>query len=140
MTDIELAKQHLSGHSICLSRNGGYFTDDARGIAPMMRLLAQGKDLRGYAVADVVVGKAAAMLFVKAGIAEVYAKTMSQSGKAYLLAHGVPCTCEVLTEHIINRTGTDICPMEKAVMDICDVEEGYAGLQNALLALQKGRA
>lgn len=43
------------------------------------------------------------MLFVKAGIIGVHGRTMSESGKAYLEAHGIPCTYDILTERIINR-------------------------------------
>lgn len=69
------------------------------------------------------------MLFVKAGIIGVHGRTMSESGKAYLEAHGIPCTYDILTERIINRKGTDICPMEKAVSDIDDLEIGYKALK-----------
>lgn len=128
MTDVEKAVQRLKGHSICFCRNGEFFTDDGRGISPMMRLIAEGKDLKGYAVADIIVGKAAAMLFVKAGIVSVYGKTMSKSGKAYLEANGIHATYNILTERIINRAGTDICPMEKTVEKINDVDEAYKAL------------
>lgn len=50
----------------------------------MMSFIADGVNLQGYSVADLIVGKAATMLFVKCGIAGVYAKTLSQSGKAVL--------------------------------------------------------
>ena len=76
MTDIEIAVNNLSGHSICLCRNGESFTDDGRGISPMMRFLAEGMELNGYSAADVIVGKAAAMLFVKAGIVCVHGKVI----------------------------------------------------------------
>ena len=128
MTDIELAKTNLDGHSVCLCRNGEIITDDGRGISPMMRFIAEGKELTGYSAADLIVGKAAAMLFVKAGIVCVHGKTMSESGKAYLEAHGIPCTYNVLTEKIINRQGTDICPMEKTVAEISDADEAYEAL------------
>lgn len=128
MTDIETAIENLDGHSICLCRDGEYFTDDRRGISPMMGFIAEGRDLRGYSAADVIVGKAAAMLFVKAGIICVHGKTMSESGKAYLEAHDIPCTYDILTDMIINRQGTDICPMEKAVAGIDDIESGYKAL------------
>ena len=68
MTDLDTAKAHLSGHSLCLCKDGAWFTDDGRGISPMLRLIGENRGLRGYAAADIIVGKAAAMLFVKAGI------------------------------------------------------------------------
>lgn len=137
MTDIGIAKENLRGHSICLCRNGEYFTDDGRGISPMMKFIAEGRDLVGYAAADVIVGKAAAMLFVKAGIAEVYGETMSRAGAEFLKLHNIPFSYGTLTEKIINRDGTDICPMEKTVADISDVEEAYAALKKRLAEMRK---
>ena len=137
MTDIQIAKANLAGHSICLCKDGGIITDDGRGISPMMRLIAEGRDLSGYSAADVIVGKAAAMLFVKAGIVEVFGKVISAAGRDYLIRHNIPCSWDTLTEKIINRKGDDICPMEKTVADIYDAEEGYEALKAKLLALQK---
>ena len=133
MTDIEKAIQNLSGHSICLCRDDEIITDDGRGISPMMRFLAERKDLKGYAAADVIVGKAAAMLFVKADIVCVHGIVMSESGKDYLESSGISCTYDTLTDKIINRQGTDICPMEMTVTNIDDAEKGY----EALAAKQK---
>ena len=132
MTDIEIAVQNLGGHSICLCKNGKLIINDGRGISPMMRFITENKDLNGYSVADIIVGKAAAMLFVKAGIGCVYGRTMSESGIAYLKSHGIPCTYDILTERIINRNGTDICPMEQAVADIDDAESGYKALRKRI--------
>ena len=132
MTDIETAKENLHGHSICLCRNENIITDDGRGISPMMKFIAEGRDLTGYSAADVIVGKAAAMLFVKTGITEVYGETMSESGAKYLAQHGVTHSYGTLTDRIINRQGTDICPMEKTVADISDAEQGYAALKEKL--------
>lgn len=137
MTDIETAKANLNGHSICLCKNGEYFTDDGRGISPMMRFIEEGCDLSGYSVADVIVGKAAAMLFVKAGISEVYGKVMSIAGWDYLRLNNIPCSWDTLTESIINRKGDDICPMEKTVASIHDAEEGYEALKAKLFTLRK---
>lgn len=139
MTDAELAREALNGHSIALCRNGEILSDDGRGISPMMKFIAQGKDLSGYSAADLIVGKAAAMLFVKAGIVSVHGNMMSVAGKEFLEAHGVPCTWDTLTERIINRSGTDICPMEKAVADIDDVEAGYSALKRRIEEMKRSK-
>lgn len=139
MTDIDIAKENLPGHSICLCRNGEYFTDDGRGISPMMRFISEGKDLAGFSAADVIVGKAAAMLFVKAGISEVYGETMSRTAAGFLKEHGIPCSYGTLTEKIINRQGTDICPMEKTVADISDTDEAFDALRKKLAEMQARR-
>ena len=139
MTDTAIAKNHLSGHSICLCKNGSWFTDDGRGISPMMRLIAQGRDLSGYAAADTIVGKAAAMLFAKAGIREVYGEVMSKAGYDCLQQHLIPCSYGTLTERIINRNGDGICPMELTVAAIDDCEEAYLALKERLSKM-KGAA
>ncbi|MBQ6412443.1 MAG: DUF1893 domain-containing protein [Ruminococcus sp.] len=129
MTDLEIAKANLEGHSICLCKDGKIITDDGRGISPMMRFINEGRDLSGYSVADIIIGKAAAMLFVKAGIAAVYGKVLSTAARDYLQQSKIPCTWDTLTEKIINRKGDDICPMEKTVAGLDDAEEGYQALK-----------
>lgn len=101
----------------------------------MMNFIADGYNLSGYCVADLVVGKAAAMLFVKCGIQKVFAKTLSQSGKNVLERYGIECEYETLTEKIINRAGTDICPMEKAVSGTENIDEAYSILKNKLASI-----
>lgn len=138
MTDLEIAVKNLEGHSICLCKDGEYFTLDGKGISPIMKLLGEGKDICGYSVADTVVGKAAAMLFVKAGIKDLHAKLMSKPSEAFLKKAHIPYTYETLAENIKDRTGTDICPMEKTVENIEDADIAYEALKNKLLSLKKG--
>ncbi|MDE6585388.1 MAG: DUF1893 domain-containing protein, partial [Clostridia bacterium] len=119
-------------HTICLCKDGGCLYSESRGISPMMNFIADGADLSGYSVADLIVGKAAALLFVKCGIKEVFAKTLSQSGKKILELYGVDYEYEALVEKIINRAGTDICPMEKAIANTENPQEAYLILKEAL--------
>ncbi len=119
MTDLDTAKAHLSGHSLCLCKDGAWFTDDGRGISPMLRLIGENRGLRGYAAADIIVGE-----------------VMSKAGKAYLEAHGIPCAFGTLTENIINRKGDGVCPMEQAVAALDDAEAGCAVLRDKLNSLR----
>ncbi|MDE6618223.1 MAG: DUF1893 domain-containing protein [Clostridiales bacterium] len=135
MTDLQIAKNNLSGHTICLCKGGECLYSQSRGIAPMMNFIAGGVDLSGYSVADVVVGKAAALLFVKCGIKYVFAKTLSQGAKSVLELYGISYEYETLTERIINRAGTDTCPMEKAVWDTDKPDEAYSILKDKLKAM-----
>ena len=139
MTDLQIAKKNLSGHTICLCKNGECLYSERRGIAPMMNFIASGANLSGYSVADVVVGKAAALLFVKSGIKRVYAKTLSEHGKRIFELYGVEYEYGILTERIINREGTDMCPMEKAVMITDDPEDAYVILKNKLNELKSNK-
>ncbi len=102
----------------------------------MMDLIAEGTSLAGYSVADTVVGKAAALLFVKCKIKCVYAETLSEKGERILRLYGLDFEYGTLAKCIINRAGTDICPMEKAVEDTDDPEEAYLLLKNQTVALK----
>lgn len=137
MTDIERARQALPGHSMVLCRGEQLLISDKRGIAPMLDFFDAGVDMAGYAVADIIVGKAAALLFVRAGIVAVFAQTLSRSGKAILDEQGIPVTCEILTERIQNRTGTGMCPMEQAVADTDDPEFAYVLIKKRLSELRE---
>ncbi len=132
MTDLQIAKNNLAGHTICLCKNGNCLYSESRGIAPMMNFIDSEENLTGYSVADLVVGKAAALLFVKCGIKKVFAKTLSEKGKRILEMYGVDYEYETLAENIINRMGTDICPMEKAVSNTDNPENAYPILKNEL--------
>ena len=135
MTDLEQAKMRLAegGFSCVVVRNGKETVSLERGVKPLLDWLQQ--DNRFFAeasVADKVIGKAAAMLFVKANVKAVFAKTLSLAGRDYLDQHGIPVTFETLTERIMNREQTDVCPMERAVADTDDVDEGCRILQITL--------
>ena len=89
MTDLEFAKQNLAGNTICLSKDGALLVSGERGISPMMDFIASGRNLSGWSAADIIVGKAVALLFVGCGIRGVYAKTLSEEGKRVLERAGV---------------------------------------------------
>lgn len=132
MTDLEIAISKLADHTLALCKNGELITSDKRGIAPMLEYIRENKDLNGYSAADKVVGKAAAMLFIKAGIKEVYAQTLSVNAQALLSKNGIKACCGELTKFIVNRDKTGMCPMEKAVENIEDIDEGFERLVKRL--------
>ncbi len=125
--DTKRARERMrsGGHTCVLSRDGRFYVSDQKGIAPMMGFLAKKTDLRGFSLADRVVGRAAAMLFVLAGVREVWAEVISRGAVNVLNDHGIAVEYGSLTERIINRTKDGFCPMESAVMEIDDPREGY---------------
>ena len=134
------AKSLLNGKTTCVLADaaGHIIRSERRGIAPMMLLFEQLGDTKlpeGFCAADKIVGKAAAFLFVRAGINSVYAEVLSRDGKAVLDAYGIPVEYETLSDRIINRTGDDICPMEKCVAACKEPEEGYLALRKLCLEL-----
>lgn len=137
MSDLDRAKATLTGHTLCLVKGEDMLVFDGRGIAPMMGLIEEGRDLSGYSAADKVVGKAAAMLFFKAHIKELYAETISKAAADFLKEKGLPFSYGRMTERIVNREGTGWCPMESAVLTTDDAEKGYLLLKQRLAAMKK---
>lgn len=131
------AKDYLQDPVTCVLKKGdSILSSEKTGIAPILQWIGDGLDLSGYEAADKIVGKAAAMLFAKAGVKEVYGEVMSEPARLFLKAKGIPYFYSTLTDKIINRTGNDMCPMEKTVLHMDDVEEAYAALQKTLSKLQ----
>ena len=135
--DLQIAKKNLLNHTICLCKDATCLFSDKKGISPMMDFINDNIDLNGYSVADLIVGKAVAFLFVKCNIKNVYAKVLSKSGKEILDKYHIYYEYETITEKIINREGNDICPMEKAVLNSNDINEAYELLKNKLDSLKK---
>ncbi len=91
--------------------------------------------LKGTTIVDKIVGKAAALLISYIQAQTVYCNTLSIRGKAVLKDHDITFLYEELTPEIINRYGTDICPFEKAVLDVEDPKIGYLRIQAKLQQL-----
>ena len=89
-------------------------------------------------VQSVLLGKAAAMLFVLLGVGEIYAAIMSRSAKKILDGHGIKYSCGEEVEYIINRKKDGMCPMEKAVMDIDDPAEAPTKIKETIEKMRKG--
>lgn len=136
-TDLERAKNELNkGYTCVLIKNNSKHVSKRTGIAPMINFLEKGIDLSSFSVADKIVGKAVALLFVKAKIKEVYAEVISVEAIKILDLHNIKYSYKTKTENIINRTKTGICPMEQTVKDISDCETAYNALRKKLSELK----
>ncbi len=135
MTDLELARQELekSGAACIVAREGKTQSSWEKGVKPLIDWLGQGeKVFAGACVADKVVGKAAALLFIYGGVSRVHAQVISDHAAKAFQEHGVPYTFQEKVPYIINRTRTGMCPMEQKVLDICDPGEAYTILKQAV--------
>lgn len=135
--DLCVAKSALFGHSIALCKGSSVIVDDKHGIRPMLDYIAQNVDLSGYSVADIVVGKAVATLFVYSKITTVYARVLSKSALDYLVNHEIYVEYDTIVDNISNRAGDGICPMELCVADIDDAKEAYIALKNKVAQMHK---
>lgn len=104
---------HREGCS-CVIANGDDVTlCHQRGVADLLRLIKTSPEvLDGCFIADKVVGKGAAALMALGRVAEVYTDVISRPALDMLKIAGIPVTYGKCVEHIINRAGTGMCPVE----------------------------
>lgn len=103
------------------SENGDIHRFTQRGVKDLVTLVGERPEvLQGAFIADKAVGKAAAACMVVGGVKHVHADVMSEPALALLNAHGIKAEYGQLVDHIINRAGTDWCPMERLSRDIDD--------------------
>ena len=138
MTD-ELARavSALSDCSVAVVCGEFFCRKTGRGIGPVLELIETYGRIDGCRVADKIVGKAAALLFVKLGASEVYGSVMSRRAAEVLRERGIVPSYESLCEEIVNRQGTGCCPMERTVEEIDDPETAFSALREAVRKLKK---
>lgn len=92
-----------------------------RGVKDLLTLVTTAPEvLHNAIIADKAVGKAAAACMVQGGAKQVWADVMSEPAMTLLRAYRVEAECSTLVDHIINRAGTDWCPMERLSREIDD--------------------
>lgn len=127
--NIEYLKNILlkENHTIVIYKSdASVFVSDDRGVAPLMKLLNEDKEqLRDSMIADKVIGKAAALLMVYAGVKEVFTPTISVPAVEVFEKHNVKITYDTVVERIINRTGDGLCPMETLCLNVENPEEAF---------------
>ena len=132
MTDLEKAKSMLADDcNLAVVKGGSVSRFSESGIKALLGIAESNKELL----------EAAAFVMVSCGVKEVYAGVMSKGAAALFAVHGVPCSCATLTDRIINRAGTDICPMERAVLSVPDSapDEAVAALRSAFAYMRSGQ-
>lgn len=138
MNDVERAAQFLlKGATFALVKDNEIFSTDRNGIAPLLELAEQGKNLTGFSAADKIVGKAAALLYCYMGVEQVYAEVMSRAAGSVFDKNGVKYSYGTLTNYIVNRKGDGMCPMESAVLNTDAPAEAVCALRKTLDNLKK---
>ena len=133
-TDLKKAAEFLNnGEYTCvLCKGEEVLTSTKRGVTPLIDWIDNSADLKGFSAADKVVGKAAAILYVLLKVEAVYAPVMSEGAISVLAENGISAFCDKKFSRIINRTGDGLCPMEQAVSDVTDPEEGLKKIRERL--------
>jgi hypothetical protein len=88
--------------------------------------------LEGAYVADRVIGRGAALLLVMGHVSQVFAQLISEQAVKVLRASEINVEYESIVPNIINRDGTDICPVEKLTMDVTDSKVAFEKIKEFL--------
>lgn len=134
MTDIK----DLLGEYSCVIKadNRIIATYTSMGVKPLMDFYkANGEAYKNLTVIDRIMGKGAVMLAVLVGASRVTTPIMSQSAYDFAKRKGLEVQVDKVVPMIINRQGTGRCPIEKAVLDIEDIDQGYKAISNAIAVL-----
>lgn len=127
MDDLSLAKERLYSRNrrLVVVRAGRVVAEsDEPGLAATLSCL---KEVRpqgpGFAVADRVVGQAAAWLALWAGAAACYGQVLSRPAERVLKERGAVVKASLRVENILNRDRSGLCPLEAAVAEAGGPEE-----------------
>jgi len=134
MEDIDLARSLLEEDKwnlVIVKKGQVLLSSRERGIAPFFQAVQSiGKGLHNAAVADRIVGSAAAMLCLHARVRYVYAGIVSQGASELLKKKGVAVDSKSTVPHISNYDGTDLCPFEKLAAGCRKPSELLTALQS----------
>ena len=103
----------------------------------MLEYISKGVGFSGGSAADKVIGKAAAILFVYARISAVYGHVISRGAADVFDKYGITYSYGTITDHIVNRSGTGICPMEEAVKNTDNLNAAYNAICHRYEQLRK---
>jgi hypothetical protein len=133
MTELKEMLRREDVRGVVRSASGRLREFRRQGVIDLFQLLSdEPAFLQGASMADRVVGRGAALLMVKGGVKEVFAFVLSQPALDVLRQAGITISYDTLQPNIINRTGTDICPVEKLTVDTTDADEAFRLIGNFL--------
>ena len=128
-------KMEENGYTCILQNEETEYHSTLHGVKPLLDWIREGVEAEGFSAADQIIGKAAALLYVKLGVRELYAGVISAPGKKVLEEHKIVYDYGKETDYIVNRRGDGMCPMEMTVAEISDPDEAVAALWEKHLIL-----
>ena len=134
MNKINKAIRLLSeGNNLVAVSDEQVLTFDQSGIKPIFMLLEKLSTLENFVVADKIVGRAAACIYVMAKVKYLYGGVMSKGAAELLQQNNIDFGFGTLCDKIINRKGDDVCPMEKLIAGQTDVLVCFSMLKNKVM-------
>ena len=128
---------HSTQCSCVVANEHSTLTFHERGVKDLHRLLHDASQpLKGAYISDKVVGKGAAALMIAGGVKWIYAKVISEAALGLFSTSDVEVVFETKVPHIINRSGTDICPVEKLCAAFTSAKECLPAIDEFVKGLQ----
>ena len=136
--DFQKAKEEFSTgkYTLVICKDSDISTSDVTGIRPLMKLINEKKDCKGYSAADKIVGRAAAFLYTLLGVKNVYGEVMSKGAIEIFKKEGINYEYKTLTEFIENRKKNGICPMDEAVLNCTNANDACEAIRQKMKFLQ----
>lgn len=128
---------HKENYTFTAVSDNEVFTSYEKGVKPLLKLLDSGISLKEYSVADKVIGKAAAFLYILLGVNEIYTDVISQPALNVLTKGNIKIEYLKLVQAIQNRDKTGFCPMETAVMHTNNADEALMNIRITMELLNK---
>lgn len=121
----------------CIIRDGDrvVFSSEESGIAPLLKIIDEKIDVKGYVAYDKIVGRAAALLYAYMGVKEVHAEVMSYGAEEVFAEYRISHSAPVRADKILNRAGDGVCPMEQAVENITSPGEALSLVREKVMAM-----
>ncbi len=114
------------------------FRSASKGVRPHLEAIdALGTRLRGTTMVDKIVGRAAALLILYSGAAEVHAGVINPGGRKLIEDAGVRLSFDKEIDHIKTIDGRIYCPFEAMVQGIDDPVQAYHAIVEKMNSLRK---
>lgn len=136
--DLKIAAKLLEeeGHSLVVVRDGRMlFSSRLPGIRSLLDAL-DNNVLPGAAVADKVVGRAAAMIAVQGEVTAIHTPLLSQEAADVLTEAGILYCAEIIVPAILNKEQTGPCPIEAVTEFTVVPEKGVNAVRQYLNQMQ----
>lgn len=103
------------------------------GVKDLYNLLAtRPHALEGAYFADRVIGRGAALLLVLGRVERVYAQVISREAFQVIHEARIRIDYDKMVPNIMNRDGTDICPVEKLTMTVSQPDLAFEKIREFL--------
>jgi L-lactate utilization protein LutC len=116
-----------NSNKTCVAIKGNHiYQSELKGIMPIMTKLKENSTFfEGADVADVVIGKAAALLLVYGRAQSIYTRLISEHAIEVLDKYQITYEYDKRVPFIMNRNKDGMCPMEQTVLETMDPEQAF---------------